>query len=76
MSGNGRSAAEAAAAASMSGKPNSSGGGNGSSGNVTIATPVYSSPSENATVSAGVSVNYGQGVPSNPGAGVGFNYKW
>ena len=75
----GFNAMTAAGGASSLGKPVSLGGGGGNSlntvgGTIAVGVPVYTAPSGNFAASVGVATNFGKGVPSNPGVGVGF--KW
>lgn len=49
-------------------------GGGGSRGSVGIGGPVWSSGS--TSVGVGAWSNYGKGVPSNPGIGASFRFKF
>lgn len=71
--GNNQLAGIAAGGAASTGKFTTFGGG-GTVGGVGVGVPVYNSGGFTAGV--GAFSNYGKGVPSNPGVGVGMSWKF
>ena len=70
-------------AANLASKPSwSTVGGGGSNplgglaGGVGIGGPVWTSTSGSTSVGVGAFTNFGRGVPSNPGVGVGIKFRF